>query len=84
MYVSVLADFGIVYMYRCLHPGALTRFMPKVIINIPNLQPHSIMYMEVLHTLYMYVCMYMCKVSFWSGQVHGQILLIQRTNQSLI
>lgn len=60
-----------------MHPGALTRFMPKVIINIPDLQPHSIMYMEVLHMHVhvgtTYACMYV--VSFWHGQV-GNFLLI--------
>ena len=54
----LVTDFGVVYMHRCLHPGAMMRFMPKVIINIPNLQPHSIMYMEVIH-MHMHGVLYM-------------------------
>ena len=34
-------------LYRCLHPAAFQRFMPKIIADIPTLQPHTLMYMEV-------------------------------------
>jgi hypothetical protein len=65
---------------KCLHPAAMQRFLPKIIADIPRMQPHTIMYMELLSSHYCHYARY-----YKSGQrSFGLASVEQRTWSALV